>query len=135
MKTLGLLGGMSWESTVPYYRIINETVKNQLGGLHSARLVLYSVDFAEVEHLQMRDEWAQAGELLADAAQRLQAAGAEGIVVCTNTMHKVAEQIESRCGLPLLHIADATAARIKAQGLTRIGLLGKIGRASCRERV
>ena len=124
MKTLGLLGGMSWESTVPYYRIINETVKNQLGGLHSARLVLYSVDFAEVEHLQMRGEWAQAGELLADAAQRLQAAGAEGIVVCTNTMHKVAEQIESRCGLPLLHIADATAARIKAQGLTRIGLLG-----------
>ena len=91
MKTLGLLGGMSWESTVPYYRIINETVKNQLGGLHSARLVLYSVDFAEVEHLQMQGEWQQAGELLADAAQRLQAAGAEGIVVCTNTMHKVAE--------------------------------------------
>ncbi|STQ71803.1 aspartate/glutamate racemase family protein [Hafnia alvei] len=124
MKTLGLLGGMSWESTVPYYRIINETVKNQLGGLHSARLVLYSVDFAEVEHLQMQGEWQQAGELLADAAQRLQAAGAEGIVVCTNTMHKVAEQIQARSGLPLLHIADATAARIQAKGLTRIGLLG-----------
>ena len=124
MKTLGLIGGMSWESTVPYYRMINEHVKQQLGGLHSAKLFLYSVDFYEIEKLQMAGDWQQAGELLGNAANALARAGAEVIVVCTNTMHKVAEDIERIGGLPLLHIADATAEKIKGQGLRKIGLLG-----------
>ncbi len=123
MRTLGLIGGMSWESTIPYYRIINETIKHELGGLHSARLVLYSVDFHEVERLQQAGDWAQAGALLADAAQRLARAGAQGLVLCTNTMHKVSASIEA-VGLPLLHIADPTAQAIKAAGLSRVGLLG-----------
>ncbi|WP_257388088.1 aspartate/glutamate racemase family protein [Tahibacter caeni] len=124
MKTLGLLAGMSWESTIPYYRHINERVRERLGGLHSARLVLYSVDFAEIEQLQMQGDWGEAGRRLAAAAAALRSAGAEAIVICTNTMHKVAPAIEAGCGLPLLHIADATAARIRAAGLARIGLLG-----------
>jgi len=124
MKTLGLIGGMSWESTVPYYRMINEHVKQQLGGLHSAKLFLYSVDFYEIEKLQMAGNWQQAGEILGQAANALARAGAEVIVVCTNTMHKVAEDIERIGGLPLLHIADATAEKIKGQGLRKIGLLG-----------
>jgi len=124
MKTLGLIGGMSWESTVPYYRMINEHVKQQLGGLHSAKLFLYSVDFYEIEKLQMAGNWQQAGEILGQAANALARAGAEVIVVCTNTMHKVAEDIERLGGLPLLHIADATAEKIKGQGLRKIGLLG-----------
>lgn len=124
MKTLGLLGGMSWESTIPYYRIINERVRERLGGLHSARLALFSVDFAEIERLQMRGDWDEAGRQLADAAAALARAGAQGIVICTNTMHKVAAAVEAGSGLPLLHIADATAARIRAAGLTRVGLLG-----------
>lgn len=124
MKTLGLIGGMSWESTVPYYRMINEHVKQQLGGLHSAKLFLYSVDFYEIEKLQMAGDWQQAGELLGNAAKSLARAGADVIVVCTNTMHKVAADIERIGGLPLLHIADATAGKIKAQGLRKIGLLG-----------
>lgn len=124
MKTLGLIGGMSWESTVPYYRMINEHVKQQLGGLHSAKLFLYSVDFYEIEKLQMAGDWQQAGEILGNAANALARAGAEVIVVCTNTMHKVADDIESIGGLPLLHIADATAEKIKGQGLRKIGLLG-----------
>ncbi len=124
MKTLGLIGGMSWESTVPYYRMINEHVKQQLGGLHSAKLFLYSVDFFEIEKLQMAGDWQQAGEILGNAANALACAGAEVIVVCTNTMHKVADDIERIGGLPLLHIADATAEKIKGQGLRKIGLLG-----------
>lgn len=124
MKTLGLIGGMSWESTIPYYRQINETVKQRLGGLHSARVVLYSVDFEEVEQLQHAGLWEQAGVLMADAARRLEMAGADGLVLCTNTMHKVVPQIEAAVNIPLLHIADPTAGAIKAAGLSTIGLLG-----------
>jgi len=124
MKTIGLIGGMSWESTVPYYREINETVKARLGGLHSARLVLYSVDFHAIERLQHAGDWDTAGAVLADAARELERAGAEFIVLCTNTMHKVAAAIEAAVAIPLFHIADPTAARIKAAGFGRIGLLG-----------
>lgn len=124
MKTIGLIGGMSWESTVPYYRHINETVRARLGGLHSARAVLVSVDFHDIEQLQRAGDWDAAGRLLADAGRRLQAAGADCIVLCTNTMHKVAPAIEAACALPLLHIADPTAHAIRAAGLQRIGLLG-----------
>jgi aspartate racemase len=124
MKTIGLIGGMSWESTVPYYRQINETIKQQLGGLHSARLVLYSVDFHEVERLQHAGDWEAAGVMMADAARALQAAGAEFIVLCTNTMHKVAPAIEAVVGIPLFHIADPTARAIKQAGMQKIGLLG-----------
>ena len=124
MKTIGLIGGMSWESTLPYYRIVNETVRERLGGLHSARVVLYSVDFAEVEAMQHRGDWAAAGELLAAAAQALQAAGADFLVLCTNTMHKVAPAIEAAVTIPLLHIADPTAAAVRAAGCRTVGLLG-----------
>jgi len=124
MKTLGLIGGMSWESTVPYYQLINQTVREQLGGLHSARIILYSVDFAEVEHLQMNDQWDAAGALLADAAQKLAGAGADALVLCTNTMHKVASAIEQAVAIPLLHIADPSALAIKQAGFTTVGLLG-----------
>ncbi len=124
MKTIGLLGGMSWESTLPYYRLINQGVSAGLGGLHSAKIILYSVDFAEIASLQAEGQWLQAGDILAQKAVALQQAGAQGIVLCTNTMHKVADIIERTCPLPLLHIADATARQIKARGLRRIGLLG-----------
>jgi len=124
MKTLGLLGGMSWESTLPYYRLINQGVSAGLGGLHSANIVLYSVDFAEIAQLQVSGQWREAGDILAQKALVLQQAGAQAIVLCTNTMHKVAEIIEQACDLPLLHIADATAKQINAQGLHRVGLLG-----------
>ncbi|POT56543.1 aspartate/glutamate racemase [Citrobacter amalonaticus] len=124
MKTIGLLGGMSWESTIPYYRLINEGIRQRLGGLHSASLLLHSVDFHEIEECQSRGEWDRAGDILAEAALGLQQAGAEGIVLCTNTMHKVAAAIESRCSLPFLHIADATGRVITAQGMTRVALLG-----------
>lgn len=124
MKMLGLIGGMSWESTLPYYRLINESVKAHRGGLHSARIILYSVDFAEVESLQRGGDWAAAGALLAQAAQTLQTAGVQALVLCTNTMHKVAPAIEAAVQVPLLHIADATAKAIVAQGFTRVGLLG-----------
>jgi aspartate racemase len=124
VKTIGLIGGMSWESTIPYYRIINETVKECLGGLHSAKVILYSVDFHEIEQLQRAGDWEEAGRLLAQAARSLAAAGAEGIVLCTNTMHKVAAAIEGAAPIPLLHIADPTAAEIKRQGLRKVGLLG-----------
>lgn len=124
MKTLGLIGGMSWESTIPYYRQINETIKQRLGGSHSARIVLYSVDFHEVEQLQHAGQWEQAGALLADAARRVEQAGADGLVLCTNTMHKVAPQIETAVDIPLLHIADPTAEAIKAAKMSCIGLLG-----------
>lgn len=124
MRMLGLLGGMSWESTLPYYRIVNERVRERLGGLHSARLVLHSVDFAGIEAMQHRGDWDAAGALLADAARGLRKAGAEAIVLCTNTMHRVAPAIEAGVDIPLLHIADATAARIRAAGLARVALLG-----------
>ncbi|UUY08331.1 aspartate/glutamate racemase family protein [Pseudomonas sp. J452] len=124
MKTIGLIGGMSWESTIPYYRHLNEAVKARLGGLHSAKLVLFSVDFHEIERLQQSGDWDQAGRLLADAAQALERAGAELLVLCTNTMHKVAPAIEQAVGIPLLHIADPTATAIKATGLSTAGLLG-----------
>lgn len=124
MKTIGLIGGMSWESTLEYYRILNETVKSRLGGLHSAKCLLYSVDFSEVEVLQREGRWEEAGQLMADAAQRLERGGADFIVLCTNTMHKLCPQIEAAVKIPLLHIADATAAAVKAAGLWRVGLLG-----------
>ena len=124
MKILGLIGGMSWESTIPYYRMINQQVKEQLGGLHSAKIILYSVDFHEIEQLQAKGDWETAAQLLSDAAVSLKNAGADVIVVCTNTMHKVADDIEAASGLPLLHIADATTAQIKQQGINKIGLLG-----------
>ncbi|RDI97149.1 aspartate/glutamate racemase family protein [Dyella solisilvae] len=124
MKTLGLIGGMSWESTVPYYRLINEAVKQHLGGLHSAKLILFSVDFHEIEQMQRAGEWEEAGALLAQAALALERAGAEGLVICTNTMHKVADQVQSAVSIPLLHIADSTATAIKAAEFTTIGLLG-----------
>jgi aspartate racemase len=124
MRTLGLLGGMSWESTLPYYRTINETVRQQLGGLHSARLVLYSVDFHDIERLQQACDWNGAARLLSQAARSLHAAGAQGLVLCTNTMHKVADAIEAAAPIPLLHIADPTARAIRSTGLSKIGLLG-----------
>jgi aspartate racemase len=124
MKTIGLIGGMSWESTLPYYRYINEGVKQRLGGLHSARLVLYSVDFHDIESLQRGDRWDESGVVLAEAGRALAAAGADFLVLCTNTMHRVADAIETGSGLPLLHIADATAAAIGNAGLSRVGLLG-----------
>lgn len=124
MKTIGLIGGMSWESTVPYYRIINETVRARLGGLHSAKLVLYSVDFHEIEQLQHSGAWDEAGRMLAQAGRSLQAAGADFLVLCTNTMHKVADAIESTVSIPLFHIADPTAHEVRQAGLTKIGLLG-----------
>jgi len=124
MKTIGLIGGMSWESTIPYYRHINQHIKQKLGGLHSAKIILYSVDFAQIEALQRSGDWDKAGELLADAALRLQTAGADCIVLCTNTMHKVAAAIETAATIPLLHIADATAEAIKAAGIHKVALLG-----------
>ncbi|MCK9214763.1 MAG: aspartate/glutamate racemase family protein [Rhodoferax sp.] len=124
MKTLGLIGGMSWESTLPYYRQINETVKAALGGLHSARIILYSVDFADIEQLQASGQWRAAGALLADVAQKLEGAGADALVLCTNTMHKVADAITEAVDIPLLHIADPTALAIQQAGHTTVGLLG-----------
>ncbi len=124
MRTLGLLGGMAWPSTLDAYRWINEEIARVRGGLHSARLLLWSADFAEIEGLQSAGEWEDAGVLLADAAQRLEVAGAEGLVLCTNTMHKVAPAIEAAISIPLLHIADATADAILADGIGRVVLLG-----------
>ncbi|MEX9868042.1 aspartate/glutamate racemase family protein [Providencia huaxiensis] len=124
MKTVGLIGGMSWESTLLYYQQINEGIKQQLGGLHSAKIILYSVDFAELEQYQSNGQWDLAAQCLADAGERLKLAGADFLVLCTNTMHKVAPYIESQTGLPLLHIADATGDRIMQSGIKKIGLLG-----------
>ncbi|MGA5819684.1 aspartate/glutamate racemase family protein [Kitasatospora sp. NPDC094028] len=124
MKTIGLIGGMSWESTAEYYRLVNEFTRERLGGLHSARCVLYSVDFAEIERLQVQGRWAEAGEALAAAARALEAAGADLVLICTNTMHKVADQVEAAVSVPLLHLADATAEAVRAAGLRRVGLLG-----------
>ncbi len=124
MRTIGLLGGMSWESTVPYYQIINRAVAERLGGLHSARVILYSVDFDEIEQLQHSNRWAEAGDLLSEAAGALERAGADFLVLCTNTMHRVAPEIEARVRIPLLHIADPTAQALKAAGVSTVGLLG-----------
>jgi aspartate racemase len=124
MKTIGLIGGMSWESSIEYYRIINQTVRQRLGGLHSAQSLMYSVDFAEIEALQSSALWAEAGERMAEAAQALERAGADFVVLCTNTMHKLTPQIEAALSIPFLHIADATAQHIRAAGLTCVGLLG-----------
>ena len=124
MKTIGLIGGMSWESTLPYYRLLNEGIRQQLGGLHSAKCILVSVDFHDIEQLQRVGDWDGAGLILADAARLLATAGADFIVLCTNTMHKVAAHIEAAVPIPLLHIADATAAVIKQSGGRRVGLLG-----------
>jgi aspartate racemase len=124
MKTIGLLGGMSWESTELYYRHINEGVKARLGGLHSAKIALVSVDFHEIEQRQHSGDWAGTAAILADAARGVEAAGADFLVICTNTMHKVAGDIEQAIGIPILHIADATAEQIEQAGITTIGLLG-----------
>ena len=124
MKTIGLIGGMSWESSIEYYRIINETAKEKLGGLHSAKSMMVSVDFAEIEKLQHEDRWDEAGQMLVKCAQDLERGGADLIVLCTNTMHKLADQIIANVNIPFLHIADATAEKIIASGIKRIGLLG-----------
>ena len=124
MKTIGLIGGMSWESSIEYYRIINETAKEKLGGLHSAKSLMVTVDFAEIERLQHEDRWDEAGDILVKCAQDLERGGADLIVLCTNTMHKLADRITAGVGIPFLHIADATAERIVAAGMKRIGLLG-----------
>lgn len=124
MRTIGLIGGMSWESSAEYYRLINEAVRARLSGLHSARSMMLTVDFAEVEAMQVEGRWDEAGILLADAARRLERAGADCLVLCTNTMHKVSDAITAAVTLPFIHIADATAAAIHGQGLRRVGLLG-----------
>ena len=124
MKTVGLIGGMSWESTITYYQLLNEGVKDALGGLHSAKILLYSVDFFEIEALMSRVEWEKAADLLGGVAQRLEAAGADMILICTNTLHKVAPQVQSRIHVPLVHIAEAAADELRENGITRVGLLG-----------
>ncbi|MEQ9547442.1 MAG: aspartate/glutamate racemase family protein [Marinobacter sp.] len=124
MKTLGLIGGMSWESTQTYYRLVNQKVRDELGGLHSAKLVLYSVDFAEIEALQDQGDWQATAEILGSVGRSVESAGADFLVLCTNTMHKVAPQIERAVSIPLLHIADATAKVLKKDGVTCVGLLG-----------
>jgi aspartate racemase len=124
MKTTGLIGGMSWESSLEYYRIINEIVRGKLGGLHSARIIMHSFDFAEVATLQNEEDWDEAAKLMIGAAQRLERAGADFLVICTNTMHKVADEVQKDIRVPLLHIADATAEEIKSRGLEKVGLMG-----------
>jgi len=124
MKTIGLIGGMSWESSIEYYRLINEGVRQRLGGLHSAKSVMVSVDFAEIEALQHAGDWERATEMMIAEAQAVERGGADFVVICTNTMHKMADEVQAQIGIPLLHIADATAERIQSQGLRKIGLLG-----------
>ena len=124
MKTMGLIGGMSWESTVTYYKIINEAVKEKLGGLHSAKCILYSIDFQEIEECQANGNWEKSGEILGEAANNLEKAGADFIVICTNTMHKVINQIKEKISIPILHIAEMTAEKILEKGLKNIALLG-----------
>ncbi|MFD2231245.1 aspartate/glutamate racemase family protein [Alkalimarinus sediminis] len=124
MKTIGLIGGMSWESTMGYYREINQGVKAALGGLHSAKIVLFSVDFDPIEKLQQQGEWHKSGEILANAARQVERAGADCILICTNTMHKVADQVASAVSIPLLHIADATGESLLKNSVKRVGLLG-----------
>jgi len=122
-RLIGMLGGMSWESTAQYYRLANELVRDRLGGLHSARILLASLDFAEIERLQVAGDWERAGQLLAEEAARLERAGAELLLLCTNTMHKVADQVQAAIGIPLLHLADTTAAAVQAAGMRTVGLL------------
>jgi len=124
MKTIGLIGGMSWESSIEYYRIINETTKVKLGGLHSAKCIMYSVDFAEIEVLQHQGRWNEATQLMIDAAKRIEKGGGDFVVLCTNTMHKLADEVQKHIQIPLLHIADATGEKVKAKGMKTIGLLG-----------
>ena len=124
LKTIGLIGGMSWESTVTYYKIINETIKEKLGGLHSAKCILYSLDFQEIEECQANGNWEKSGEILGEAAYNLEKAGADFIVICTNTMHKVVNQIKEKISIPILHIAEMTAEKILEKGLKNIALLG-----------
>jgi aspartate racemase len=124
VKTIGLIGGMSWESSAEYYRLINEAVKRRLGGLHSARILMLSVDFAEIEQLQRAGEWDEAGRHLIDASQGLERGGADFVLLCTNTMHRVAPELEQALAIPLVHIADATAEAIEAAGIATVGLLG-----------
>lgn len=124
LRVIGLIGGMSWESTAEYYRLLNEFTRDRLGGLHSARCVLYSVDFAEIEQLQFQGRWEEAGKILADAARSLEMAGADMLLICTNTMHKVADQVDAAVTLPLLHLADTTADAVLAAGVRNVGLLG-----------
>ena len=124
MKTIGMIGGMSWESSIEYYRIINETVRTELGGLHSAKSMLVSVEFAEIEAMQHQGRWDEAAKILIDAARRLESGGADFAIICTNTMHKLYDTIQQSVQIPLLHIADATAESIKAQGIQKIALLG-----------
>ena len=124
MKTIGMIGGMSWESTITYYQIINSVIKEKLGGLHSAKCILYSVDFDEIEKCQSIGDWEKSAEILTAIAQRLEAAGADFIVICTNTMHKVADQIQTRINIPILHIAEATASALLADGQAKVALLG-----------
>lgn len=124
MKTIGLIGGLSWESSAIYYRLINEAVRDRLGGLHSAQCLLWSFDFAEIEQLQHAGQWDQAAQRMVDAAQRLERGGADLLVICSNTMHRMADAVIDAVSIPLLHIADPTAERVRAHGITRIGLLG-----------
>ena len=124
MKTIGLLGGMSWESTSLYYRLINEETRRRLGGLHSARIAMVSLDFQDIETLQMQDDWDAAADILVDAAQRVEKAGADFLLICTNTMHKVADTVAAAIDIPLLHLSDATAEQITDTGIETVGLLG-----------
>jgi len=124
MKTIGLLGGMSWESSLEYYRVINRVIRARLGGFHSAKVLMYSFDFAEIESLQNRGDWREAGHLLGEAALNLETAGADMIVIATNTMHKLAEKVESRINIPLLHIVDTTALEIQRLKISKVGLIG-----------
>ncbi|MBN1148064.1 MAG: aspartate/glutamate racemase family protein [Anaerolineales bacterium] len=124
MKTIGMIGGMSWESSIEYYRIVNQATRERLGVLHSAKSVMVSVDFAEIEALQRQGDWDQATQMMIAAARQVEQGGADFMIICTNTMHRMAEAVQASIGIPLLHIADATAAKIKAEGLQTIGLLG-----------
>lgn len=126
MKTIGLIGGMSWESSVKYYRLINEKVRDRLGGLHSSKSLMYSVDFGEIERLQRQGKWEELTALMIDAAKNLEKGGADFILICTNTMHKMAEAVQENIAVPLLHIADATAKKVKAEGIRKVGLLGTL---------
>jgi aspartate racemase len=124
MKTIGMIGGMSWESSIEYYRIVNESVRDKVGGLHSAKSVMYSVDFAEIEALQHQGKWNHATDLMIDAAKNVENGGADFVIICTNTMHKMADEVQKHIQIPLLHIADATAEKIKSHGMSKVGLLG-----------
>jgi aspartate racemase len=124
MKTIGMIGGMSWESSIEYYRLVNEEVKRQLGGLHSAQCLMYSVDFEEIERYQHQGDWERATDVMIAAAQRLERGGVDFVVICTNTMHKMADEVQAAINIPLLHIVDATAQAVKSKGIGKVGLLG-----------